>query len=315
MANEASEKAKNLAWTAIRLGILLICISLFGEPPLLKQPQCDPTAHPIIRELVTKVLDLIGKIGDACLIGGVIGIVIDQGLKTQFIQEVVRAASPKLLGQHLPDPLREILLNYFKISFIRPAWDIEYEITTVEGFPNFVKVSSRIQGIVQNCGSKTEEFHMSCTLDPSPSEPGEALITRISMQPESGTGGLDDFNPDNRNLVQPDGSKLDEKVLLIPPGARYKTILETIEYHPTSTVVPLFAGTTVIKSTVKIRYPKDLLEVQVATSMDTSFKPEVSKWGAEWEIPSVILPRQCIVATWNPKANTAKSKNSDIERA
>lgn len=71
------------------------------------------------------------KIGEAAIIAGLIGIAVDQGLKTKLIQEVVRAASPKLIGRHLPESVRDALLSYFKIIFIRPEWQIVYEITEV----------------------------------------------------------------------------------------------------------------------------------------------------------------------------------------
>jgi hypothetical protein len=135
---EGSRKGQTLAIWAIIVGLLFICAPLVLEDLVLAQPQCAQVAHPQIYLIVQKCFDLLNKVGDACIIAGLIGIVIDRGLKTQFIQEVVRAASPKLSGQHLPDPIREALLNYFAIKLIRPDWDIEYEVTAVDDFPDYV---------------------------------------------------------------------------------------------------------------------------------------------------------------------------------
>ncbi|WP_263349690.1 hypothetical protein [Acidicapsa acidisoli] len=305
---------KALAYRAIWVGLALICIRLLFEQVVLIQPQCDPTQHPLVRVIFQKLFELGDKIGDAAIIAGLIGIIIDEGLKTKFIQEVVRAASPKLIGQHLPEPIRESLLNYFKIIFIRPDWEIEYEITTIDKFPELLKISSRIQGIVQNCGSSSEYYTLIGALDPAPTKLAshEALITRVSVRPESGSGGFDEFPPDNSKLVQADGTKLFQKSVLMPPGSRFKTVLEALEYRPISSIIPLFTATTVVKSTVRIRYPKDLLEIQVSTGTTGNFLPEPTVWGDEWEIPVALLPGQCIVATWNPKGSLGTPTKSDV---
>lgn len=301
--NDESQGGKALALQAIGIGLLFVSSRLLFEQVALSQPQCELSAHPVVHALVSKFFELLDKIGDAAIIAGLIGIIIDEGLKSKFIQEVVRAASPKLIGQHLPESIREALLSYFNIVFIRPEWEIEYEITKLDKFPEYLCITSRIQGIVQNCGRDTEEYMLISSLDPAPAKigPGEALITHVSMTPESGTGGFEETHPDNSKLVQPDGTKLFKRSVLILPGGRFKTVLETIEYRPISSIMPLFTGTTVVKSIVRIRYPKELLDIQVSTGTSTNFKPEPTVWGAQWEIPIALLPGQSIVTTWNPK--------------
>jgi hypothetical protein len=272
---EEPRKGRQLAITTVIVGVLLICIPLLLEDLVLAQPQCSQVAHPGVFLFIRKCFDLVNKIGDACLIAGLLGIVVDRGLKTQFIQEVVRSASPKLIGQHLPDPIREALFNYFQIRLIRPDWDIEYELTQVENSQDYLKVTSRIQGIVHNCGWEPEEFAFRSSIDPSPRvAPGDAEITRVSARPESGSGGFDEFPPDNAKLLQPDGTKLFERTVFIPPGGRYKTVFESVEYRPTSAIMPLFSGTTVVKATIRIRYPRELLEIQVSTGTSMNFQPE-----------------------------------------
>ena len=298
---------KSLAVGTIAAGLLLISSRLLLEHLALAQPQCAIPLHPHIRSFVEKSFELLDKIGDACVIAGLIGIVVDEGLKTKFIQEVVRSASPRLIGQHLPEPIRVALLNYFKINFVRPDWEIEYEITKVDDLPGFIRITSRIQGPVQNYSSETEEYTLISSVDPAPKEiaPREALITRVSLRPESGVGGFDEFPPDNAMLLQPDGTKLFMRSLPISPGQRFKTVLEALEFRSISSVMPLFTGTAVVKATVRIRYPKDLLDIQVSTGASTNFQPEPTLWGAEWEIPIPLVPGQCILATWNPRGRSA----------
>lgn len=301
-SKEESRKGQTLAIRTIIIGVLLICAPLLFEDFVLAQPQLAQGAHPQIYLIVRRCFDLVNKVGDACIIAGLLGIIVDRGLKTQFIQEVVKAASPNLIGQHLPDPIREELLKYFQIKLIRPDWDIEYEVTLIDQSPDYVRVTSRIQGIVLNCGSETEEFALITSIDPSPkAAPGKAQITRVSANPESGPGGFDEFPPDNAKLLQRDGTILFNKSVSIPPGGRYKTVFESIEYRPISAMMPLFNGTPVVKATLRIRYPKDLLEIVVSTGTRTNLPSESTLWGDEWEISTALLPDQCIVANWNPK--------------
>jgi len=49
-------------------------------------------------------------------------------------------------------------------------------------------------------------------------------------------------------------------------GSRHSTVLETVEYRRTSYVMPLFTATTVVQAVFRVRYPKELIDIQVSTS-------------------------------------------------
>jgi len=304
-ADGANGLARHLVSLTFAVGLILLSAPVFLAPILLSQPQLELTAHPQFHLLVDKLFDLIGKVGDACVIAAVLGIVVDQGLKTKLIQEVVQAASPKLIGRHLPDPIRDALLNYFQVDFIRPDWEIEYEITLLDGFPDFVCFATRIQGAVLNCGPGDIDFTFAGSVDPSSNYPGlgKSQLTRVRMISETGGTIFDENPPNNLSHLQSDGTIIFKKTHLVPRGARYKTVLESLEYRPASFALPLFTGTSVVKSVLRIRYPKDILDISVSTGTSQNLQGEPTIWGQEWNIHTPLLPGQCILTTWNPKTN------------
>jgi len=307
---------RHLAGLTLCAGLFLVLVPLL-KPPLLLQFNCYLAIHPGALWLIDKFFELIDKIGDASIIAGLIGIVVDQGLKSKLIQEVVEAASPKLIGRHLPDPVRDALLGYFDIRFVRPTWSIQYELSTIIDCPGFLEVTSRIEGPIVNYGPSTEEFGFFTSIDPSPVHPqlGKSRIVRASVIPEAGTDGFDENPPADKLLMQPDGttdgSKFFERAISLVPGVRYKTVVEVVEYRPTTYFMPLFTGTTVVRTVLSIRYPKELLDIQVSTGVDQSIKPEHTQWGHEWVISTTLLPGQCIMTTWTPKpSQQPKSSNA-----
>lgn len=306
MSNTTPGLSKHRVVWAFLVGALLICAPLLFGAVLLRQPQCRLPDHPHIHWMVEKVLELTDKIGDACLIAALIAVVVDTGLKTRLIQEVVQAASPKLIGRHLPPSIHNALLNYFKINFIRPNWEIEYEIVAVEGLPDFVQLNARMKGIVQNCGSGDETFSFVASLDPSPRVDGlgKSQIVRASMAGETNSSVGFDISPDNKELLQPDGTVFFKRDVMVPSRSRHNTVLETVEYRQTSYVMPLFTATTVAQAILRIRYPKQLIDLQVSTGLGPNLKGEHTHWGQEWSIQTPLLPGQSIVAIWNPLAET-----------
>ncbi len=291
----------------IAIGVLLASAPLLFEDLFLSQPQCQLQTHPLTRKVVQKGFELIDKMGDAAFIAGLIGIAIDQGSKSRFIRELVEEASPLLIGRHLPDGIRVSLLEAFNAKFVRPLWEIEYEISPIPGITDYIRVTSRVTGIVRNCTTLTQEFVLWAGVDPSPrvSGLGESKITRVAMSPESGGGGFD-VVPDNDAIRQPDGSKFTNKSQVIRSGERWKTALETVEDRPIYYSLPLFLGTMVDKAVVSVRcIPKkelsDLLEFQVSTGTGLPLKAEDTTWGKEWTVEGPLLPGQAIVTFWNPQ--------------
>ena len=106
---------------------------------------------------------------------------------------------------------------------------------------------------------------------------------RVAMTAEVDSSGFD---------VVPDEKRLEYRCIQpMPSGSRYNTVLETIEYRQTSYVMPLFTATTVIQSVLRIRYPKNLLDVLVSTSTSSNLAGEHTYWGQEWFIKAPLLPR------------------------
>lgn len=247
------------------------------------------------------IFSLLERLGDACVIAGLLGIVVDQAQKAKLIQEVVEAASPQLIGRHLPAPVHDALMGYFNISFVRPSLTAEYKLTCIRNVPDFLEVTSRVEGPVVNYSPTTQTYQFVGSIDPpqGPSGLPDPKIARVMMKPELGDP-LFDEEPVDSLVKQRDGSRLYTKDIPIPPGILYKTILDAVEYRPTSYILPLFLGTTVANSVVRIDYPKDVLTVKVSTSLEENIKLEPDLWGGRWVIPTALLPGQCIMVTWMP---------------
>lgn len=295
--------SRNIALLVVCVGAILVLIPLLWKSAFLFQLRCVLTDHPIATWIIEKVFSLSDKFGDACIIAGVIGLLVDEGQKTKLIQTVVEAASFDLIGKNLPDPIRKALLGNFEIKLVRPAWTIEYEIQVPPRAKDSVVLTSLIEGQVVNYGSRTEEYTVTGSIDSPLTHPilGQSRIKRIRLAPEVGDVVFDENPPDNKSLLRPDGTLWFQKSHPIPPGQRFKTTLEVEEYRPISYIMPLFTTTVVSTVTVKIRYDTSLLDIQVSTGLSENLKPEPIPWGHVWEIKTPLLPGQCILTTWNPK--------------
>jgi hypothetical protein len=256
--------------------------------------------HPHVLSWLLQVAEIIDKLGDALLIAAVIGYCIDVAIKHELIEEVVRAASPELLGRHLPPDVRRALVGMFEMKFVRAQWTVEYELTPVEGRTDLLQVKETIGGVVMNCGRNQETYTLVTSVDPSFLEGGpESEISRLNVGPEFGTSLIDE-HPENQE--QPDKTKVASYPFDIPPRRRYETKVELTEYRPMSFILPLFTATTVAKTVLKIRYPMDLLDLHVSTGTSDSLPPKnQTKLGKEWEITTPLLPGQCVITRWLPK--------------
>jgi hypothetical protein len=276
---------------------------LFLKDLVLRQPQCK--IHPMLRDFVATGFDVIDRVGEAFIIAGFIGIVVEQGGKTRFIKEVAAESAPLLIGRHLPVPFRIALLKPFNANFMRPSWEIEYEIEPVNTVSEYVRVTSRVTGLVRNCDAIARDFDFWAEVDASPRVAGlgDCMIELISMTPELGGAGLG-FNekPKNHEIRQTDGRLKIHRSQLIQPNERWQTVLETLEYRPIYCVLPLFVATMVASAKVRIRCkPKvGFLQFAVSTGDGPDIKPTETTWGWEWIVDTPIVPGGAIVTLWNP---------------
>jgi hypothetical protein len=175
----------------------------------------------------------------------------------------------------------------------------------VRAHPEFLKITSRVQGLIHNCSTKSEEFTFIGAVDPSHVPPlvGTSQISRVAMAAEFGPALFDESPKTTKTLQQPDGSIEYKSRKQLAAGGRFTTIFEAVEYTRTTHSLPLFTSTTVVKAVVRIRYPKDLLNVslQLSTGNESGIVVDQTLWGTEWRIQEPLLPGQCILAVWNPK--------------
>jgi hypothetical protein len=189
----------------------------------------------------------------------------------------------------------------FEIRFVRTEWIVEYVLSEVPGQAGLLKVEETIEGVIQNFGKTQQPYTLITSVDPSLLQGHlESEITRLNVAPESGAS-LTDGKPTNQ--VKEDKTKVASYSFDIAPGARYKTKVVLIEYRPTSFILPLFTGTTVAKTVVKIRYPKGKLDLHVSTGTSDSLEAKTeTDLGKEWEITEPLLPGHCVITRWLPTA-------------
>lgn len=286
----------------LTIGLVLITTCL--------APHQELPGHPKLSIFINELLDLLPKIGDAFLIAGLLALVVDQGIKLKLVEEVVRAASPLLIGRHLPDPVRRSLLGYFSINFVRPQWEIDYEITPIDGYPGFVKVATRVKGVIVNYGDTIQTLPFVTAVDPPliAEKYGIPALTKVSLAEEYGLKIFD--------LTPPQGQLSYKHDIQAKPKVRYITVVESTEYLPESYFQPLFTATTVVNTTLRVRYNTDRLRVRLELPSDSNPdpKPESNQWGCEWDFQTPLLPGQCILLYWNPKEANASSETTFVEK-
>jgi hypothetical protein len=272
------------------IGFCLIAVGLVNPP--------EDTSRPILSWFIKHTLELLPKLGEAFVIAAVLAVVVDQGLKLKLVEEVVSAAAPELIGRHLPDPVRKALLGYFTINFVRPSWEIDYEISAIEEHRTFAKVQTRVKGVIVNYGANVLKLPFITSLDPSLIDEkfGKSQITRVSMAEEYGEKIFD--------LVPPSDELVYTREVDAKPQVRYITVVESTEFLPISYFQPLFTATTVVSTTVRVRYDKALLNVKLEVPSDANPPPkaEDNQWGCEWDLHTPLLPGQCILLYWHTKS-------------
>ncbi len=269
------------------VGVLLVCFGLF-------HPVALPN-HPILEFLLGEFFAILPKLGDTLIIAGLLGVVVDQGIKLKLIKEVVEAASPRLIGRNLPAPVHSALLGYFNINFARPTWDIQYALTPVTGASGAVKVATMMQGSLINYGVVAEKWKFDATLDASPLDPkiGKSTILKVRMSEENGPILFEEPIVDSLAY---------QREAMLTPLKRYETSVETLEYLPETYFQPLFTSTTVVQATIKAQFPQDKLSVklEVPSAADPEPVPRQTIFGCEWEVRTPLLPGQCILIYWKP---------------
>jgi hypothetical protein len=276
-----------LLWKVALAGLFLVTASIIIPVGVVN--------HPLTHRTFLHLLDLAGKLGDAFLIASVLVLAIDDDARLKLIETVVRAASPKLIGRHLPESVQNTVLRYFKIDFFRPTFSVDYEFI-VTG--NAVEIITRVCGSLRNCSPNAEVFDFSCSVDPSVLDIAIGEPRIISARVENSEGTIVLHRQFNEKAIR----QFSEPVSL-SPGAEYHTFFESIEYRPLTYFLPLILGTTVVTATVQIRYPKDDfdMELQLPNMSGNNPKPALIHSGAEWTLRNPILPGQCVLVTWNPK--------------
>ena len=243
--------------------------------------------------------ELVPKLGDALLIAWLISLIVDIGSKKELLAAILFDSSAHIIGRQLPEEIREQVREYLNAKFIRPLWKISYELERHEQ-TGAVELKSSYWGDLENLTSKRRNFTFSVTIDPSwlANAPAPQLLTV-------------EVRKDKKNILKtkPNGLSLKEKVK-IKPGktGRCETLLECIEYLPDSYEYSLINEATVQRTELTIHWNKHEFDVEVALSSGNDGKVEPTHFETYsiWMIEKPLLPGQCVLTKWKPKATSTK---------
>jgi hypothetical protein len=263
---------------------------------------------------LSRVDDVINKVGDALLIAPILALAVDQAAKRELLKEFAKDVSSHIIGRQLPETMREYIRAYLDVEFLRDEWHVTYEISPWE------KDNASIDGYVQLVTKSVYTIHNLTTDDRTYMfryevedswfpHIGETRITHVSARPVNGSGGYDtDMQEDRSKLVikRSTGLQWFEDSILIPAQDKWQFVAESTECFRDSSTSPPFSAYYAVKETnIAIRYPKSHFTVDLTLTFgditDVAEPPTQTGNETTWRLTKPILPGQGFVVTWRRK--------------
>ena len=294
--------ADNWKFWLVALSVLILGLSLsawnWEKHPL------HITQFPLLAALLTRILP---KLGEALMIASILALVIDGISKRKLLDEFLRDISIHILGRLLPRELREHMLDYLSIDFVRSDWTVTYTITSVPGRPDYVQMETYMGYDVENRSALEQEY--SCKYDVEESWFPDVGESRITWAKAAGFFEHVEGDPDFK-VPSDTGFKRFSKTICLPPfderrPVRYKFEAKSIEFFKNFFQAPFLCSCPVMNFTLTIYYPKDLLDLNVYFSysgIEEGMKRDTSKPNRDtWIINKPLLPGQGFFTRWEPK--------------
>jgi hypothetical protein len=247
---------------------------------------------------------VLPKIGDAFMIAPVLAIVVEIEAAQKLVENFVFNVSHHIIGRLLPPELREHILGYLRTDFIRRHWLIEYKLEAWPTNSDFVQLTSTIAYQLENRSGSEKDYPFAYELELSYApEIGEPRIFHVCATLD-GRALLEHTEQDLKKLVKLHGPNItfSTPVRVTPqPHGIYRFTAESVECLPDDFESAFIAAIPVLETTVRIRYPKDKMTVDLFLSFgdETVLHKNPLVDGAEWVINSPILPGQCILTRWS----------------
>jgi hypothetical protein len=271
--------------------------------------------HPYSQDLLRGVLP---RFGDALIIAPLLALLIEFAAAYQLLDAFVENVSSHIIGHLLPKELRQHMLDYLKANFVRTRWFVEYKIESWPDEEGFLKVKIMNEYEVENRSYSKRDFPFTYKVDENCHYPGNSSIQHVRAMADDKPiveceaeelKAMETTTCDKGKVVHENGRIVYSLAVSMVPDATYQYLTESIECLPSCYSAPFISKLLVLKTTVRILYPRDLLSVDLHLSFaedSVLLRTELID-GAEWIIYSPILPGQCFFAKWKPNGDPTKA--------
>lgn len=238
----------------------------------------------------------LSGLGEAIMIAGLLGFIVDKGLKTTL----ARDALSFLVGWEVTPSLREAIKDIIRIPCIRKDFTVCYTLEKCDKLPGFVCLTSETRFSVENMTHKSEHYLFQSRVEQSrfPAVTAAGLqnaTLAMSVADEKNQAGTR-YTPN----PLPGSDMLVSKHTVVIPGNNARWFAtKRIQYYPENffavldILAPACEGVTVIVT------PTPFFDVKVRFGVDpdTEAQPQDGKWFN----PAVHLPGQHVRIIWAPK--------------
>jgi hypothetical protein len=179
---------------------------------------------------------------------------------------------------------------------------IEYRIEALPEQPGYIRLTSISQTEILNSTTSAKEYEFSFEVqETSYEEVCQSEISHVSLT----AGSEDVFNYSSselsKNVTRTNGFLRFSKRKTIPkhPHPVYRFTIEAVECFLDNYDAPFFVKEPVLKTRLRVFYPKDRLRVDAYLSFDGAelHKSELLE-ATEWTLATPIMPGQGIFVRW-----------------
>jgi hypothetical protein len=242
----------------------------------------------------------LGGLGDAFFIAGVLGLIVDRGLKTALTKDALSF----MVGWEVPETIRESVKDLIRLPSVRKGFTITYDIADCETIPGFVRLTSVAEFSVYNLTPRRFDYQFRSRVEHTRFESvrtaklSNAILEMRICESKSDPGNSVFESPSTQILDTTDSIERMLPTRISARGERwFKTKRE--QYFPDNFFAVLDLLPPACEGiTVKIRAPTAFA---VDTFFGTDEQPERQRIGDldVWVSTQVHLPGQHLRITWS----------------
>jgi hypothetical protein len=215
---------------------------------------------------------LIAEVGDALMIAPILAIIIEITAAKEMLTGFAEDVSLHIIGRCLPRSLREHILRFLTIDFIRKRWEVAYSLDDSSCRTGFVRLISLSSSAIENVSSASASFDCQCEIETrhecalalpilrrAKATTGEKVCFEKAFRDPSDLGKSVDTTPSG--LYQRFTNKID-----VAPGATVQHEFEIIECFPDYFEAHFVSLLPVLEVVVRVLYPIDRFKVDLYLS-------------------------------------------------